>query len=115
MISGVVFLAMPLNSVGTHFSNVWKEFQLHQLKSGMREQLLKKGISPDDVSKAFDEFDEDGNGLIDLPEFTSFIYNVLKLKITKAEVSQVWRSLDIDGLGAVDFAEFQATLFPDNY
>lgn len=59
ILCGVIFLAMPLNSVGTHFSNVWKEYQLHLLKSGMREQLMNKGILPSDVQKAFEEFDEE--------------------------------------------------------
>ena len=113
ILCGVIFLAMPLNSVGTHFSNVWKEYQLHLLKSGMREQLMNKGILPSDVQKAFEEFDEDGNGLIDGNEFSNFITTVLKLKLSRAEISQLWRSLDIDGMGAVDFAEFQATLFSD--
>ena len=113
ILCGVIFLAMPLNSVGAHFSAVWKEFQLHQLKAGMREQLLRKGISPDDVRRAFDEFDEDGNGLIDLKEFSSFITNVLKLRLARPEISTLWRSIDIDGLGEIDFAEFCGTLFPD--
>ena len=45
---------MPLNSVGSHFSAVWKEYQLHQLKAGMRDQLLAKGIAPDDLQRAFE-------------------------------------------------------------
>ena len=111
--AGVIFIAMPLNSVGSHFSAVWKEYQLLQLKAGMRDQLLKQGISPDDVRSAFDEFDEDGNGEIDNSEFGKFITNVLKLNISRAEISNLWRSIDIDGLGAVDFAEFSAVLFAD--
>ena len=91
ILCGVIFLAMPLNSVGTHFSAVWKEYQLMQLKSGMRDQLLKQGISPDDVQSAFAEFDEDGNGEIDGQEFGKFITDVLKLDMSRHERSTLWR------------------------
>ena len=37
---------------------------------------MNKGISPDDVATAFQEFDEDGNGLIDGTEFSNFITKV---------------------------------------
>ena len=109
---GVCAPCLP-QSVGAHFSAVWKEYQLHQLKAGMREELLRKGISPDDVRQAFDEFDEDGNGLIDLKEFSQFITRVLKLRLSRPEISTLWRSIDIDGLGEIDFGEFCGTLFPD--
>ena len=55
ILCGVIFLAMPLNSVGNHFSRAWEERQLHLLKTAMRVQLVKKGISPNDVSAAFKE------------------------------------------------------------
>ena len=62
-----------------------------QLKSGMRDQLLKQGISPDDVQSAFAEFDEDGNGEIDGQEFGKFITDVLKLDMSRHERSTLWR------------------------
>lgn len=114
ILCGVIFLAMPLNSIGTHFSRAWEERQLHLLKTAMRVQLVKKGISPDDVSAAFEEFDTDGNGLIDGIEFAQFVTKVLKIQMSRTELHQLWHSLDIDGLGAIDFAEFSATLFPQS-
>ncbi len=58
MLWGIIFLAMPLTSVGNHFARVWEERQLHLLQTAMRVQLMQRGISPDDVRAAFDSFDK---------------------------------------------------------
>ena len=39
ILCGVIFLAMPLNSIGGHFSKAWDERQLHLLKTAMRVQV----------------------------------------------------------------------------
>ena len=112
ILCGVIFLAMPITSVGNHFSRVWDERQMFLLTSGMRQQLMKQGISPDDVTSAFEQVDMDGDGNIDSKEFSSFVQDELQLKVTRGEMHELWKHLDIDGMGSIDFKEFTATLFP---
>jgi len=112
ILSGVIFLAMPITSVGNHFTRVWEERQMYLLVEGIRQQLVRQGISPNDVRSAFDQVDVDGDGQIDGDEFSSFVTGVLMIKMSRAELHKLWRSLDIDGLGYIDFNEFTATLFP---
>ena len=109
---GVVFLAMPLSTVGQNFSTVWEERQLYRLQAVTRQLLAENSISPDDCLQAFKQFDPDGNGLIDANEFTFFIQQVLGLDLPRPEVSKLWRMLDINNTGAINFVEFTSVLFP---
>ena len=113
ILCGVIFLAMPITSVGNQFTRVWEERQMFLLVEGMRHQLMREGIAPDDVESAFKKVDDNGDGQIDAQEFSNFVTKTLKLRMSRAELHQLWTSLDIDQLGSVDFTEFTATLFPD--
>ncbi len=113
MLLGVVFLAMPLSTVGNNFTSVWEERQLFKLQALVRQMLAENGMSPADCATAFGEFDQDQNGLIEVNEFRHFIDHVLGLRLRKPEFSALWRMLDTDGSGTVNFAEFSAVLFPN--
>ena len=65
ILCGVIFLAMPITSVGNSFTKVWAERQMFLLIDGMRQQLIREGIEPDDVESAFKKVDADGDGQID--------------------------------------------------
>ena len=62
---------------------------------------------------AFDEFDADGNGLIEVGEFRRFVDRVLGLRLRKPEFSSLWKLLDTDSSGAISFDEFTAVIFPN--
>lgn len=80
ILCGVIFLAMPITAVGNQFARVWEERQMFLLIEGIRHQLMRQGISPNDVRSAFDQVDADGDGQIDGSEFTNFVSKVLKIR-----------------------------------
>ena len=53
---GVVFLAMPLNTVGNNFNQVWEERQLVKLQALTRQLLSENNLSPDDCLVAFQQY-----------------------------------------------------------
>ena len=60
-----------------------------------------------DVRAAFDEFDEDGNGEIDLPEFRKLLEK-LGSKLDPAKAEQLFDIIDGDETGLIGFEEFEA-------
>ena len=111
---GVVFIAMPIATVGNTFKQVWDERQLVKLQALTRQLLSENGISPDDCREAFMQFDTDGNGLVDATEFTFFVTNVLGLRLRKSELNALWKMLDLNGSGAINFHEFTSALYPES-
>lgn len=59
-----------------------------------------------DIRKAFQDFDQDGNGKIDLVEFRTLVEN-LGMKLDRAEAEQLFDSIDEDETGLIDFEEFE--------
>jgi hypothetical protein len=66
----------------------------------------------DDCMTAFQQFDENGTGLIDANEFSHVLKDVLGLALTQPELNQLWKSIDSNGTGAINLVEFQSALFP---
>jgi hypothetical protein len=110
---GVLFLAMPLSTIGSNFNKVWEERQLIKVQRLIRQLLMENGISADDCIVAFEQMDQDGNGEISWPEFTDFLLEVLGLQISKKELKHLWRMIDENASGSIDFQEFSDAIFPD--
>ena len=65
-------------------------------------------IDPDKLAEyreAFDLFDEDGSGEIDVEEFENLM-KTLGYNYTDIELKEMIEQIDIDGSGEIDFAEF---------
>ena len=107
---GVVFLAMPLSTVGNNFTKVWEERQLIKLQAVIRQLLFENGIENSDCLTAFNLIRTE-NGLIDANEFTYFVTKILGLKLDRPSISKLWRMLDINNTGAINFVEFASILF----
>ena len=60
-----------------------------------------------DTHSAFGEFDKDGNGEIDLPEFRELVAS-LGLELDRAAAEALFDSIDTDEEGTIDYEEFQA-------
>lgn len=58
-----------------------------------------------DIRAAFEAFDEDGNGKIDLSEFRA-IANKLGLGLEFAEAERLFDEIDEDETGLIDYEEF---------
>lgn len=64
------------------------------------------GFSEDEVEKAFNEMDVDGNGFISASDLRVF-YRALGEELTDEEVDEMIRELDIDGDGQIALEEFE--------
>ncbi|XP_076958221.1 caltractin-like [Bidens hawaiensis] len=58
-----------------------------------------------EMKRAFDLFDADGNGTIDDKELSDAMRS-LGFEISKAQIDEMIAKVDIDGSGAIDFDEF---------
>jgi hypothetical protein len=112
IMSGIVFLAMPLAIVGNNFAKTFEERSLVKLQSLIRHLLLQNGISAADVVIAYRQIDDNGDGLISFREFLEFCKATLRLKLSKAELYSLWRQLDINDSGVINFSEFTSVIFP---
>jgi len=71
-------------------------------------RYARPGLSEDEIleiKEAFDIFDDDKSGSIDISELKSAMAN-LGLDSKNAQVSQMVNDLDADGSGSIDFEEF---------
>ena len=66
-----------------------QERQLFKLQALTRQLLAENGLSANDCMVAFRQLDEDGTGLVEPPEFSRFIYDVLGLSLDRTELNQV--------------------------
>ena len=57
------------------------------------------------LKEAFDEFDKDGSGQMQIGEFTQ-AWNFLGLKGTSQEIQDAFKQVDVDNSGVVSFIEF---------
>ena len=112
IVFGVLFLAMPLSTIGSNFNKVWEERQLLKLQRLLRQLLMENSISADDCKVAFEQMDQDGNGEVSWDEFLVFLTEVLGLQIPKKELKSLWRMIDENASGTIDFNEFSDALFP---
>ena len=75
----------------------------------MYKSLKGSKVSVNDVTKAFNHFDSDGNGYLDKNEFKHFICNY-GAKLSEAEVDKFFNNVDIDGDGRISLDEFKKIL-----
>ncbi|CAJ1358152.1 unnamed protein product [Effrenium voratum] len=76
----------------------------------LAKKLGLEVVDVDDYRKAFDKFDADGSGAIEIDEFEDILRHLLKLpKETELEpnrVANLWRIADTNHDDVVDFEEF---------
>lgn len=112
IISGIIFLAMPLAIVGSTFGQVWNDRQVIKLQRHMRQILARSGIEPSDAVSAFKKIDVTGDGMIGKGEFRSFVDMNLG-EMDPEEIKQLWSALDRDNSGSMTMEEFMERAFPD--
>ena len=71
---------------------------------------MKDTDSEEEILKAFNVFDKDGNGFISAAELRHIMTN-LGEKLTDEEADEMIREADIDGDGQINYEEFVKNLF----
>ncbi len=110
---GILFLAMPLSTVGANFNAVWQERQLVKLQRLVRQLLVENGKDATDCKIAFEQFDTDNSGEISWKEFSSCVREVLGLQLPRKELLALWRKLDDTRSGAINLHQFADAIFPN--
>ena len=113
IITGVLYMAMPLAIVGSNFLQVWEERDRILLIKRVKERLVEYGFSPNDLVHAFRSFDSDNDGDIDIEEF-SVLVNSLRLGLSQDRIVDLFASFDTDENGSLRLAEFARAVFPNH-
>ncbi|XP_033736503.1 calmodulin-like [Pecten maximus] len=71
----------------------------------MSKKGLKSEDPEEDLRKAFNVFDQDGNGFLTADELRHVMLN-LGEKLSLAEAEEMIREADIDGDGQIDYKEY---------
>ena len=58
------------------------------------------------VKEAFDKFDEDGSGTMEVDELEAMLSHELREPVPEEELQKAIQEMDSDGNGVVDFEEF---------
>ena len=79
----------------------------------IKRDLLRKGLSVNDVLDAFEGFDRNHDGVCSYKEFKRALKQQLRINLHTKKLRQVWKMLDHDESGEVKYSEFAAALFPE--
>ena len=112
IVIGILFLAMPLSTIGTSFNSVWEERQMVKLQRLVRQLLVENSMSANDVKVAFQQFDTDDSGEITYSEFVTCVHDVLGLQLPRNDMVKLWRKLDEARVGFITYSEFTDAIFP---
>jgi len=112
VLSGVLFMAMPITIVGNSFAVVWEEREALKVVLRVQRLLLMRNLHAREVILVFKEFDSSGDAQLDYEEFKNALL-VLDVQLPPAKVRQLFRMFDQDGSGQVEYEEFCNMMFPD--
>ena len=113
IITGVMYMAMPLAIVGSNFLQVWEDRDRILLVRRIKDRLVQYGFSPNDLVHAFRSCDSDLDGDIDIDEFSVLIKS-LGLGLSHNRIVDLFMSFDTDENGQLRLAEFARAIFPNH-
>ena len=111
ILSGVLFMAMPITIVGNSFARVWEEKEAIKVVLKMQELLLMRNLQAKDVLHVFTEFDRDGDGSLDIQEF-KLALSIMGVTLTPDRMRKLFAYFDQDHNNMVDCLEFCNVIFP---
>ena len=112
MIAGLAIFAMPLAIVGNNFCMAWEGRTMALIGEEIKRDLLRKGLSVNDVLEAFEGFDRNHDGVCSYKEFKRALKQ-MRINLPTKKLRQAWKMLDHDESGEVKYSEFTAALFPE--
>lgn len=111
IVSGVLYMAMPISILGSNFTWVWEDRDKLLLLEKLRQRLMDYGYAEDDVLHAFNAFDRSGEGEIDALEFAALVKD-MRLGLSDERLIELFQAFDSDGSGTICFPEFCVMMFP---
>ena len=101
MVSGVCFMAMPLNIIGANFNHHWSTRTLEFIVEGVQRSFLRAD-TVESLLAAFQHLDADSSGTIDSQEFERGLNDLSGMRLAPTFIRQVWAQLDVDRRNAID-------------
>lgn len=113
MVTGVIFMAMPIAITGSCFSQTWFDQDRIMLLDQVRSRLQAQGFSQEDLQTVFEEVDQDKSGAIEFEEFRQMIETFNLRSLNAAKIRKLFQCFDNDGDGEINFTDFCLTLYPE--
>lgn len=114
IVVSALYMAIPLGIVGEAFSRVWKDRDRLLLVHRTQIRFLNTGYRAEDIPPMFCGWDNDGDGMVTLPEFMNMMKQ-MELDMPSHRLVDLFQTFDRDGNGTIDDQEFVRTLFPEAY
>jgi len=100
IISSMLYMAVPLGIVGNAFSEVWGDRDRLLVMKRFRNAFLEGGFTVQAFQDIFSIFDADGNGSLDIEEF-SLMLKSMQMNISEDRVQLLYQALDHHGAGCI--------------
>lgn len=112
--TSALFVAIPVGIIGNAFWASWQSRDRVLLVSRTRVALRKWGYTAEDVKVLFIMVDSDGNGSLDMSEFSELI-GQMKLGLSPTRIVKLFSMFDKDNSGSVSHQEFIREMYPTFY
>lgn len=112
IITGVCYMAMPLQIMGSEFQRVWDSRDKILMQEKTKARLTDGGITVSDLRVLFEATDVSGDGHLTRKEFIEMVH-AFQLGMTPEQVTRLFKSIDVDNSGKITFMEFAGFLFPE--
>lgn len=111
---GVILTSVPIGIIGNAFNQVWEARHYTLLVSRTQNAMRKWGYTARDIPRLFRLADSDGNGVLELDEFSELVKE-MKIGLSQDRIIALFEHLDKDGSGALDSMEFAVEIFPATF
>lgn len=111
IVSGVVYMAMPLTIIGSNFTEVWNHRDLFLVLEKIRVRFSAWGLDYNSVDWLFTMTVAKGRVGVDIMKFKHFLA-VIRIEVPDNQVFSVFKAIDRDGDGLVSSEDFARFLFP---
>ena len=112
IITGVLFMAMPISIVGNNFTVTWEERDVMLLASKIQKLHKRRGLTEADAVNIFQQFDNGGDGEVDISEFKKAL-EIMGIQLEQRQLASAFRAFDLDMSGTLSYTEFCDKVFPN--
>lgn len=113
-ISSVLYMAIPLGLMGNAFSEVWGERHKILVCQRARYCLTQWGYTADTLSGLFIDYDDNGDGELNLTEFRTMMHD-MRVGLADKAITRLFETFDSDQSGFITDVEFVKAIFPQEY